>query len=76
MQTQLPERETIEQIEEQLHLLPAEKLAAVLDFVSRLREQKPMSEALQAMLASEYVMRREWDTPEEDAAWAYLQEEI
>jgi prevent-host-death family protein len=29
-------------------------------------------EAYQAMLASEEVLRRAWDTPEEDAAWADL----
>lgn len=28
--------------------------------------------ALLTMLASEAVLRREWDTPEEDAAWANL----
>ena len=30
------------------------------------------SEARQTMLASEAVLRREWETPEEDAAWAEL----
>ncbi len=30
------------------------------------------SESLQTMLASEDVLRRDWDTPEEDAAWADL----
>jgi prevent-host-death family protein len=30
------------------------------------------SESYQPMLASENVLRREWETPEEDAAWAYL----
>ena len=28
--------------------------------------------AMNTMLASEAVLRREWDTPEEDAAWADL----
>ena len=28
--------------------------------------------ALDTMLASEAVLRRDWDRPEEDAAWAYL----
>ncbi len=32
--------------------------------------------AYAAMLASEQVLRREWDTPEEDEAWAYLSELI
>jgi hypothetical protein len=30
------------------------------------------SEAYQTMLASERVLRRDWDLPEEDAAWANL----
>ena len=30
------------------------------------------SESMQTMLASEAVLRREWDDPEEDAAWADL----
>lgn len=29
-------------------------------------------EAYQAMLASEVVLRRDWDSPEEDEAWAEL----
>ena len=30
------------------------------------------SEAFQTMLASEAVLRRDWDRPEEDEAWASL----
>ena len=30
------------------------------------------SEAYQTMLASENVLRKDWDTPEEDDAWADL----
>jgi hypothetical protein len=29
-------------------------------------------ESYHTMLASENVLRREWDTPEEDEAWAHL----
>lgn len=36
----------------------------------RLRQEK--LELLQTMLASEEMLRREWDSPEEDAAWADL----
>ena len=32
----------------------------------------PWSEAFETMLASEEVLRRDWDTPEEDEAWAHL----
>jgi len=30
------------------------------------------NDAYATILLSEKVLRREWDTPEEDAAWAYL----
>ncbi len=73
MQVQTPEAATLEQIEQRLRVLPAEKLEVVLDFVSYLSDRPLMSEAFQTMLASEAVLRREWDTPEEDEAWAHLQ---
>ena len=67
----------IPQITERLQRLPTEKLAAVYDFVSYLVEREATqterhSEAFQTMLASEAVLRRDWDRPEEDAAWADL----
>ena len=66
---------TIPEIEAVLRRLPPEKLAVVLDFVAYLAERDAQlsgSEARQTMLASEQVLRRDWDTPEEDAAWADL----
>ncbi len=63
---------TIERIDERLRQLPPEKLAVVLDFVSYLVEREFASESFQTMLASEAVLRRDWDTPEEDEAWAHL----
>jgi hypothetical protein len=62
----------IAEITEQLRELPKEKLAIVHEFVSRLAEDGEMSEGLKTMLASEAVLRRDWDRPEEDAAWADL----
>jgi hypothetical protein len=69
----------IPQIIERLQKLPAEKLAVVYDFVSFLTERErgdeliaTTSDAFQTMLASEAVLRRDWDRPEEDAAWADL----
>jgi len=59
-------------ITEQLNELPEEKLAVVYEFVSRLAKDGEMSESFQTMLASEAVLRRDWDRPEEDAAWADL----
>ena len=70
---------TIDQIDDRLQQLPPEKLSVVYDFVSYLldREQPPYSMvsdagARETMLASEAILRRDWDRPEEDAAWAHL----
>ncbi|HEY4723815.1 MAG TPA: hypothetical protein VII92_18310 [Anaerolineae bacterium] len=70
---------TIAQITERLRKLPADKLVVVYDFVSYLAERQlgqtlreTISEPYQTMLASESILRREWDRPEEDAAWANL----
>jgi hypothetical protein len=64
--------EAISRIEDQLRKLSPDKLSTVFDFVSYLVEREGLSESLQTMLASEQVLRRDWDTPEEDAAWADL----
>jgi hypothetical protein len=66
------EQITVVQIEEKLRELPPDKLAVVYDFVSYLAEREPSSEAYQTMLASESVLSRDWDRPEEDAAWSRL----
>jgi len=68
----------IPQITQRPQELPVEKLAVVYDFVSYLADrereeaQERFSEAFQTMLASEAVLRRDWDRPEEDEAWADL----
>ncbi len=68
----------IPQITERLEALPSDKLVVVYDFVSYLVDRETaqlpteMSEAFQTMLASEAVLRRDWDLPEEDLAWADL----
>lgn len=68
---------TIAQITATLRALPAEKLAVVYDFVSYISEREikaalnePAAKSFDFMLASETVLRRDWDRPEEDAAWA------
>ncbi|NKQ36016.1 MAG: type II toxin-antitoxin system Phd/YefM family antitoxin [Chloroflexi bacterium] len=38
----------------------------------RRAKRRAKAETLATMLASERVLAREWDTPEEDAAWADL----
>jgi hypothetical protein len=72
---------TISQITTSLRKLPSDKLSEVYDFVMFLTERKGAQTvlreagetyALDTMLASEDVLKRDWDTPEEDAAWAHL----
>lgn len=70
---------TIAQITDSLRILPAEKLAVVYDFISYLSEREiraalkePVTKSFEFMLATEAVLRRDWDRPEEDAAWANL----
>jgi hypothetical protein len=57
------------QVEEQLRRLSPEQLNAVYDFVSFLAERRA-SRSLTTMLASESVLSRDWNRPEEDAAWS------
>ena len=61
----------LEAIEERLRTLPPEKLAVVYDFVSYLAEGCTKS-ALETMIASEAVLARDWNRPEEEEAWADL----
>jgi hypothetical protein len=70
---------TIADIDERLQRLPPEKLVVVYDFVSYLLERNVAdllvdadTDARATMFASESVLRRDWDRPEEDAAWAHL----
>ena len=51
----------------------------IYDFVSYISEreiktalQEPATKSFEFMLATEAVLRRDWDRPEEDAAWANL----
>ncbi len=70
---------SIDEITERLRQLPAEKLVVVYDFVSYLSERElgemswdTAARASEFMFASEAVLSREWNTPEEDTAWASL----
>jgi hypothetical protein len=70
---------TIPQIVERLQQLSDERLLVVYDFVSYLADRageqagsEGTSESWQTMVASEAVLRRDWDRPEEDRAWADL----
>ncbi len=65
---------TLKDIDERLQQLAPEKLTVVYDFVSYLIEHSESQDvsALQTMVASESVLKREWDRLEEDEAWAHL----
>lgn len=72
---------TISQINESLRKLSPDRLMEVYDFIVFLSTRESFSAtlreagtsyALDTMMASEKVLARDWDTPEEDAAWADL----
>jgi hypothetical protein len=63
---------TIQDIHERLRELSPEELSSVFDFVSYLAERRVSGDSLQTLIASERVLARDWDRPEEDAAWADL----
>ena len=67
------------EIDQRSRQLPSGKLPVVYDFVSYLLERDVggflvtgENGARATMLASEAVLRRDWERPEEDAAWAHL----
>jgi PHD/YefM family antitoxin component YafN of YafNO toxin-antitoxin module len=58
-------------------MLSYEDYVAIQDELIKVRrerhtQQKTENEMLATMIASEKVLARDWDTPEEDAAWADL----
>jgi len=69
---------TVSEIEKQLEKLPQEKLAEVYDFVNFLLEKASKEEidgistSYETMLATEDVLRRDWEKEEEEQAWASL----
>jgi hypothetical protein len=58
-------------IERELDVLPELLQREVYDFARFLR-MKSDRETFDGMLASEAVLARDWNTPEEDSAWANL----
>jgi len=66
---------TVEEIDSKLQTLSKDKLTAVYHFVSYLADQDfDVSDvsARELMFASESLIAKDWDTPEEDKAWADL----
>jgi len=66
------EQVSIERIKAQLWKLSPEKLEIVFDFVSYLAERQQDVKSSETMLASEPILARDWNRPEEDDAWADL----
>lgn len=62
---------TRELIKKELEGLPESLQREVYDF-ARFLKSKADSEAFNGLLASESTLARDWDTPEEYAAWASL----
>ena len=66
---------TVEEIDGKLKTLSEDKLTAVYHFVSYLADSDfDMSEisAKELLLASKSQIAKDWNTPEEDEAWADL----
>jgi len=56
---------------QEIETLPAACLSEVVDFVAWIKQRK-LSQISETMLLSEAALSKEWDTPEEDEAWANL----
>jgi hypothetical protein len=55
----------------EIETLPESRVAEALDFVGYLK-QKSAAGVPETMLLSEAALSKDWDTPEEDEAWANL----
>ena len=53
----------------EIDTLPPKFMGDVINFVSYLKHKKGIPET---MFQSEAALSKDWDTPEEDAAWALL----
>ncbi len=62
---------TQELINKEIESLPESLRREVYDFARFLRE-KSADESFNGLLLSESALRKDWDTPEEDVAWANL----
>ena len=56
---------------QEIETLPASCLGEVIDFVAWIKQRK-IARIPETMLMSEAVLSKNWDTPEEDEAWANL----
>jgi hypothetical protein len=58
-------------IEKEISAMPEKLQREVYDFARFLRSKKE-GESFNGLLLSESALARDWNTPEEDAAWASL----
>ena len=56
---------------QEIETLPAAYVGEVIDFVAWIKQRK-LVKIPETMLLSESSLSKDWDTPEEDEAWANL----
>ena len=56
---------------QEIETLPTTCFDDVINFIAWIKQRK-LSQILETMLLSEAVLSKDWDTPEEDEAWANL----
>jgi hypothetical protein len=61
----------INQLIYEIESLPSESIQEVMDFVGYLK-LKNLKNIPETMILSENSLAKDWDTPEEDEAWANL----
>jgi len=66
------EESTIARIDERLRQRSHEQLTVVLDFVSFLATRQRQDALSDGLFMAETALRKDWDRPEEDGAWANL----
>jgi hypothetical protein len=69
----LPTVEAIIDEQGNVRLLEGVRLPAVRRALVTILEDAPVLDVEQAVLSSEPSLARDWDRPEEDAAWSHLQ---
>lgn len=68
--------QTVEAIIDQngnVHLLEAVKLTALRRALVTILEEEPAAAVSETSLLSELALAEDWNKPEEDEAWSYLQ---
>jgi len=55
----------------EIETLPATCVGEVVDFITWIKQRR-LSQIPETMLMSETVLSKDWNTPEEDEAWAGL----